>query len=208
MNAAPAAIARIALVGATDGFHALLRARCGLGPAHAGDGTPIGLGYCGREFRAYPAMRVAEAARFYGALNAGWDAPRLREDLQTAGLQERFEIRRMKRAYQRTIVLAFAMAAQPELLVVENAEEFDEPGAFALLEASVTRVARAIVTYGTFEALDTKASRAKASDGTPATAGAGAHVGTRYGRDALGAIETTLAANEATLSMLESGRPA
>jgi len=147
MSGATALVPRIALVGASDAFHARLRARCGLGPAQPYAGVPVGLGYCGREFRAYPAMRIADAARFYGALHARWDTARLRDDLATAGLAERFEIKRMKRAFQRTIVLAFAMAAQPRFLVVERAEEFDEPGALALLEASVARAQRAIVTY-------------------------------------------------------------
>lgn len=168
MNVAAYPAHRIAIVAATDAFHAALRARCGLGPAHPSDGVPIGLGYCGREYRAYPAMRIADAARFYGALNRGWDAERLREDLALAGLHERFEIKRMKRAFQRTLVLALAMAARPELLVVEHAEEFDEPGAHALLEASVARAPRVIVTYGAGAAVTLAAIDATVA-GTDAT---------------------------------------
>jgi len=175
VNAATVVAPRIAIVDATDAFHARLRARYGLGPAQPYDGVPVGLGYCGREFRAYPAMRIADAARFYGALHARWNPARLRADLATAGLAERFEIRRMKRAYQRTIVLAFAMAAQPRLLVVENAEEFDEPGALALLETSVARAERAIVTYAAMPAV------------------------------ALATLDATLAAGAATLAALDAG---
>ncbi|GAC1307052.1 MAG: hypothetical protein NVSMB19_19610 [Vulcanimicrobiaceae bacterium] len=174
MNAAAVVATRIAVLDATEAYHRLLRARCGLGPAQPYDGVPVGLGYCGREFRAYPSMRVADAARFYGALHARWDPARLRDDLATAGLDGRFDIGRMKRAYQRTIVLAFAMAARPQLLVVEHAEEFDEPGALALLEVSVARADRAIVTYA----------------GKP-------HV-------ALGAIAATLPADPATLPALDA----
>ncbi|GAC1308280.1 MAG: hypothetical protein NVSMB21_13390 [Vulcanimicrobiaceae bacterium] len=210
MNATATLAPRIAIVDTTAAFHVRLRALCGLGPAAPSDGKPIGLGYCGREFRAYPAMTIGDASRLYGALNAGWDAPRLHADLALAGMHDRFEIKRMKRGFQRAIVLAYAMAARPELLVVENAEEFDEPGAFALLEVSVTRVDRAIVTYGTYEALDTKASRAKTGDGAAVAPPVEPPSGTaRYGHDALHGLGATLAANDATLALLErAGHPA
>ena len=201
MSAAVSLASHIAIVETDAAFHVRLRALCGLGPAQPSDGKPLGLGYCGREFRAYPAMTIANASRLYGALNLRWDSAQLRDDLARSGMHERFEIRRMKRGFQRAIVLAFAMAARPDLLVIENAEEFDEPGAFALLEASVARAARAIVTYGTFEVLDTKARRAKGAEPeiVAATNGAG-----RYGREALQAIATTLFANDETLALLES----
>ena len=195
---------RIAIVDTTTAFHARLRGLYGLGPAQPSAGKPVGLGYCGREFRVYPAMKIAEASRLYGALNVRWDAARLRDDLALAGMHDRFEIKRMKRGFQRAIVLAYAMASRPELLVVENAEEFDEPGAFALLEASVMRPKRAIVTYGTFEELDTKARRAKAeSPDAVSTCGAG-----KFGRDALRTFGATLPASDTTLALLEaSERP-
>lgn len=206
MNAAVSLAPRIAIVDTNAAFHVRLRALCGLGPAQPSDGKPVALGYCGREFRAYPAMTIADASRLYGALNLRWDPARLRDDLALAGMADRFEIKRMKRGFQRAIVLAYAMAARPELLVVENAEEFDEPGAFALLEASVVRAERAIVTYGTFEVLDTKARRATAAEATSEVAGATSG-DERYGRDALRAIATTLPANDETLARLESERP-
>ena len=93
-------------------------------------------------------MRIAEAIRFYATLHVRWNDARVRAYLALAGLDERFEIRRMKRAYQRAIVLAFALASEPVVLVVENTEEFDEERCRALLERAVDFVPRAIVTYG------------------------------------------------------------
>ena len=54
----------------------------------------------------------------------------------------------MKRAYQRALVLALAAAAEPTLLVIENAEEFDEPATLRLLERAVRRTHYALATYG------------------------------------------------------------
>ena len=93
-------------------------------------------------------MRIADANRFYATLHARWNDVRLREFLVLAGLDERFEIRRMKRAFQRALVLAYALASEPAVLVVENAEEFDEERLHALLERAIDFVPRAIVTYG------------------------------------------------------------
>lgn len=141
-------VARLALTGADDAFEARLRGRFGLTPAGARPSAPAALGYCGREFRVYPSMRVGEASRFYAALHDRWNAAVLRSDLERTGLGDAFEVRRMKRAYQRALVLAMALAAEPSLLVVEGAEEFDEAPAAALLERALGRVSRAIVTYG------------------------------------------------------------
>jgi ABC-type transport system involved in cytochrome c biogenesis ATPase subunit len=138
---------RIALTGADDAFHARLRGRFGLSPSGAAEAPHASLAYCGREFRVYPSMSVGEASRFFGALNDRWNAASLRDDLARTGLGDAFEVRRMKRAYQRALVLAMAMATEPDVLVVESAEEFDEPGAAALLERSIARVSRALVTY-------------------------------------------------------------
>jgi hypothetical protein len=138
---------RLAVVRATDRFHVSLRAALGLRPpGHAG--TPVGLAYCGREFRVYPRMRVTDAIRFYAALHERWDGATLRADLDAAGVLERFEVRRMKRAFQRALVLAFASASQPDLLVVENAEDFDEPATATLLDRCTRRAVQAILTYG------------------------------------------------------------
>ncbi len=93
-------------------------------------------------------MRIAEAARFFAALHLRWNAAQLASDFEAAGLSGTFEVRRMKRAYQRALVLAFAAAAEPELLVVESGEEFDEPPAAALLARAVARVPAALVTFG------------------------------------------------------------
>ena len=140
--------ARIALTGADDAFHARLRARFGLTPTGALSGPAATLAYCGADFRVYPSMRVGEASRFFGALHDRWNAATLKADLERAGLRDDFEIRRMKRAFQRTVVLAFALASEPTVLVIEAADEFEEPGAAALLSSAVRRVSRAIVTYG------------------------------------------------------------
>jgi hypothetical protein len=109
--------------------------------------TSANLAYCGQEFRVYRSMKIADAARFYAALNTKWDAAQLDDDLALAGLAPDFEVRRMKRAYQRALVLALACAATPATLVVEYGDEFDEAPAAALLQRAVTRAERAIVTY-------------------------------------------------------------
>jgi hypothetical protein len=53
----------------------------------------------------------------------------------------------MKRAYQRTLVLALSAASLPSTLVVENAEQFDEPPARALLARAIERAPAALVTF-------------------------------------------------------------
>ncbi|MBD5654173.1 MAG: hypothetical protein IAI50_03205 [Candidatus Eremiobacteraeota bacterium] len=141
------AVSRIAVTGAGDAFHARLRGRFGLTPAGAAGAPQASLAYCGREFRVYPSMSVGEAGRFYAALNDRWSAAAFRDELRRTGLGDAFEVRRMKRAFQRALVLAIAMATEPAVLVVEGAEEFDEPAAAALLERSVLGVPRALVTY-------------------------------------------------------------
>ena len=149
MSATPT-LARVAIAEASEAYCKRVRARFGLTPegAPADPAAMPGLAYCGREFRAYPSMRIAEAIRFYATLHVRWNDARVRAYLALAGLDERFEIRRMKRAYQRAIVLAFALASEPVVLVVENTEEFDEERCRALLERAVDFVPRAIVTYG------------------------------------------------------------
>jgi hypothetical protein len=144
---------RIAIVGADVPFHARLRASLGLAPARAAQAPtspepPSRLGYCGTEYRVYPSMRIDEAIRFYSAMHRRWDAEQLAADLELAGLRGTFEVRRMKRAFQRALVLAFAAASLPELLVVESVEEFDEPGAAALLVRAIARAPAVLVTYG------------------------------------------------------------
>ncbi len=138
----------IAVVGADAAFHARLRVHYGLSPSSQALEAQSGLAYCGCEFRIYPSMRIGEAHRFYAALHERWDAERLSADLGSANLRPDFEVRRMKRAYQRALVVAFASAADPDILVIENAEEFDEPGAARLLERAVRRMPFALVTYG------------------------------------------------------------
>lgn len=138
---------RLAVVGADESFHQALRARCGLVPSQAAPGVRPGLAYCGREFRVYPSMKISDAIRFYSALNQTWNAGTLAGDLGVAGLDERFEVKRMKSAYQRALVLAFALAAEPHALVVECGQEFDQPAALALLERAVARVPKTLVTY-------------------------------------------------------------
>jgi hypothetical protein len=138
---------RRALTSADKAFHLTLRTRFGLVPSQTVAGVRPGFAYCGREFRVYPSMRIGDAIRFYSALNERWNAETLTGDLRAAGLEERFEIKRMKTAYQRVLVLAFALAAEPRVLVVEAGEEFDEPPALAFLERAVARVPRALVTY-------------------------------------------------------------
>jgi ABC-type uncharacterized transport system ATPase subunit len=144
----PASLAaRTAVTAADDAFHTRLRGRFGLTPRGAPLDAYAAVAYCGREFRVYPSMRVGEAVRFYAALHERWNAEALRDDLERTNLGDDVEVRRMKRAYQRALVLALALATEPELLVVESAHEFDEPAAAELLGAAVRRVPRALVTY-------------------------------------------------------------
>ncbi len=138
---------RFAVVGADDAFHARLRARFGLSPSPQALEAPRGLAYCGREFRIYPTMSIADAIRFYGAIHERWNAEQLTDDLLASNLRPEFEVRRMKRAYQRALVLALATAAEPAALVVEHAEEFDEPPTALLLERVVRRTPYALATY-------------------------------------------------------------
>jgi hypothetical protein len=138
---------RIAVTGAGSDLYALVREACGV--SARGESAGGRVGYVGRDFRTYGFMRVAQAVDFYAALNAGrWDDERIAADLAVAGLRATFEIRRMKRAYARALVLALTAATSPEMLVVEAAEEFDEAPAFALLERCVARSARAVVAFG------------------------------------------------------------
>jgi len=104
-------------------------------------------GYVGREFRAYPSMRIADAGRFYAALRPCWNAGRFAELTTTAGLHGGFAIGRMKRAFQRVLVLAIAAASEPERIAVEGGEEFDEPGALAALALTLSSQAAVIVTF-------------------------------------------------------------
>ena len=92
-------------------------------------------------------MRIGEALRFYAAIHERWNADRVAADLSIANLRPEFEVRRMKRAYQRALVIALAAAAEPTSLVIENAEEFDEAPARRLLERVVARTPYALVTY-------------------------------------------------------------
>ena len=139
---------RFAIVGADEAFHARLRTCFGLAPSSQDTVAPRELAYCGQEFRIYPSMRIAEAVRFYAAIHERWNAERLAADLAAANLRPDFEVRRMKRAYQRALVLALATAAEPASLVVENAEEFDEAPTALLLQNVVRRTPYALVTYG------------------------------------------------------------
>ncbi len=123
-------------------------------PRGSAASVTAGLAYVGREYRVYSYMTVGFAARFYATLHDRWDPAALARALAVAGLAERFDVGRMKRAYQRTLVLAFALAALPRVLVVEGAEEFDEPGARALLERAVADVPAAVVTYAPDASID------------------------------------------------------
>ncbi len=141
-----AAGSRVGLTGADAAFHARLRAAFGLAPASR-ELDPRGLAYCGAEYRVYPFMRIADAVRFFSAVHERWDAEQLASDFALAGLDGAFEVRRMKRAYQRTLVLALSAASLPSTLVVENAEQFDEPPARALLARAIERAPAALVTF-------------------------------------------------------------
>jgi ABC-type multidrug transport system ATPase subunit len=41
--------------------------------------TSANIAYCGQEFRVYRSMKIADAARFYAALNTKWDATKRRQ---------------------------------------------------------------------------------------------------------------------------------
>lgn len=138
-----------------DAFHATLRARFRLVPgASPRLADHDGVGYVGRDFRVYEYMQVGFARRFYATLHERWDADGLATALQIAGLDDHFDVRRMKRAYKRALVLAFALAATPRMLVVEGAEEFDEAGARALLAHAIETVPAVVVTYGPETAIE------------------------------------------------------
>ncbi len=143
-----AAGSRVAVVGADAAFHAGLRAHYGLAPSPRSLDVPRGLGYCGAEYRIYPFMRISDAVRFFSAIHDRWDGERLEADFELARLDGSFEIRRMKRAYQRALVLALAAAATPAMLVVEHAEEFDDGPPAALLARCIERAPTALVTFG------------------------------------------------------------
>jgi hypothetical protein len=151
LDALAAAGQRIAIERAGSDAEARLRAACGLhGPA-----DPKGLGYCGRDFRVYRWMTIAQARAYYASPGA-LDRALLDESLAASHLSPGIRIGRMKRAYQRALVLALLTAADPEVLVVEGGEEFDEAPARALLLAAVARARRAVVTF-TETALDGQA---------------------------------------------------
>ncbi len=139
---------RIAIVAADPAFHQRLRARFGLGPAAGGLELPRGLAFCGADYRVYPFMRIADAVRFFSAMHDNWDPEQLAADFALAGLSGTFEVRRMKRTYQRALVLALAAAALPATLVIENLEEFDEPPAAALAARAIVRAPAALATFG------------------------------------------------------------
>jgi hypothetical protein len=138
----PAPGERIAIAPAGRELELELRARTGFR-----DGTPDPrrLGYCGREFRTYGRLRVGEAAAFYGGV-CELDRALLDRYLRQAGLDDGLIIRRMKRGYHRALVLALIAASSPDLLVVEGAEDFNEAAPAALLEETIARAPRAIVT--------------------------------------------------------------
>ncbi len=143
-----AAGSRVAVVGADAAFHAGLRAHYGLAPSPRSLDVPRGLGYCGAEYRIYPFMRISDAVRVFSASHERWDGERLEADFELARLDGSFEIRRMKRAYQRALVLALAVAASPATLVIEHGEDFDDGPPSALLARAVERAPTALVTFG------------------------------------------------------------
>lgn len=92
-------------------------------------------------------MRIGEALRFYAAIHERWNAEQVAADLALANLRPEFEVRRMKRAYQRALVVALATAADPATVVVERADEFDEAPTARLLERALARAPYALATY-------------------------------------------------------------
>lgn len=140
--------ARIAVLDATKELHLGLRRRYGLAPSNGRNGTQSDdVAYVGREFRVYTFMRIGEAARFYGALHSRWDGAALAKDFAALGIDPNFEVKRLKSTYQRALVLALALARRPKSLVVECAEEFDEPKTRALLENALGRTSLSIATF-------------------------------------------------------------
>ncbi len=148
---------RVAVRDAGEEVRAWLRQRAGLAPSRDPQTfeSSGGVGYVGREFRVYPYMRVEDAIDFYAALHERWDEAQLAGDLATVGLESFHQVRRLKLVYQRALVLALASAAHPEMLIVENAEEFDEGPARALLQSAVERAPRALVTFAEGTEFDT-----------------------------------------------------
>ncbi len=151
---------RTAIVDATDATHASLRAAYGLTPGSRSNAradvraAASDLGYVGHEFRVYPYMRVSEATRFIAAIHRSWDPVVAERYFEIAGIGSNFEIRRLKRAYQRALVLCYALAGNPARLVIENAEEFDEPGTRALLASAIASAPDVVVTYGAGAEID------------------------------------------------------
>lgn len=143
------AAGRLAIVGASKAVHDALRH--GAGISAAGHGryvsglTPVA--YAGKDFRAYDHMTVGRARTFYKRVAGDFDDERLGADLALADLDERLEIRRLKRAYARALALAIVVAKPYRLLVVENGEQFDAEPTHRLLADVVRRSADAIVTY-------------------------------------------------------------
>jgi hypothetical protein len=140
---------RLAIVGATKAVHDALRH--GAGVSAAGHGryvsglTPVA--YAGQEFRAYDYMTVGRARSFYKRVSGDFDDERLSADLARADLDERLQIRRLKRAYARALALAIVVAKPHRLVVVEHGEQFDAEPTAQLLSDIVRRSADAIVTY-------------------------------------------------------------
>jgi hypothetical protein len=128
---------RVAIAEASDAVHRSLRARF--------DGPEVG--YAGQDFRVYGFLRIGKALQYYRAIHPGWDEAQLQDDLACAALSAEFEVRRMKRTYQRALVLALVAATRPQILVVERADEFDEEPTAALLERVLRRAPQAYVTY-------------------------------------------------------------
>ncbi len=143
------ALGRIAIVGATKELHNMLRNGAGLSAAGHGafrSGiTPVA--YAGHDFRAYDTMTVGGALAFYASLSREWNASQAAADLVLADLDERLDIRRLKRAFARALALAIVVAKPANLVVVEHGEQFDQEPPKALLDAVVARTPNAIVTY-------------------------------------------------------------
>ena len=104
-------------------------------------------------------MKVGFAARFYAdaGTSAGIRATLARALANCRPRRNAYEVGRMKRAYP-THARTRVRDSQPRrtILVVENAEEFDEAGAHAHLSkhAHYASVPSAVVTYGADAAVD------------------------------------------------------
>ncbi len=137
---------RVAIAGATPRLEAELRQACGLrgpgGPAL----SPRRLAYCGFDFRSYGWMRISGAVSFFEGI-APLNARLLAEYLALAGLEPSHDTQRMKTSYQRALVLALQASLEPEILVVERAQQFDEDRPAAVLREAILRAGRAVVTY-------------------------------------------------------------